>query len=94
MRLFRAKSEDPPSRLMRKANTGSIVAFKANKNGVSAYWPHVTHKGRIINVLLKTQRHRPSLRAVYEVECECGVILHPRATEFDVVRGGPNEEKD
>ena len=81
MNFFRGKPE-PPSRLMRKANVGDELTFKANNKAASAYWPHVKHRATVLSVLLKSQRHRPSLRAIYEVQCECGTVLHPRATEF------------
>ncbi len=71
---------------MRKANVGDTVAFKEDSHGASSYWPHVKHQGIVISVTLKAQDHRPSRRAVYEIECECGAVLHPRGSEFNVVK--------
>ncbi len=90
MKFFRGKPPEQPQGLMRKADVGDEVVFKAADDGNSAYWPHVSHRGRVLSVSLKPQRHRRSLRAIYEVQCECGRILHPRGTEFSVLK----ENKD
>ena len=90
MKFFRSKAEEPKEEgrylLMRKADVGDTVSFKANKNGESAYWPHVSHRGVVIGVVLRSIRNRPSTRAIYAVECECGSILHPRGSEFDLAK--------
>ena len=90
MNFLRGKPPEEPQGLMRKADAGDEVVFKAADDGTSAYWPHVSHHGRILSVSLRPQRHRRSLRAVYEVQCECGRILHPRGTEFTVLNGNKN----
>ena len=87
MRFFRSKPSQPPSKLMRKANAGDNVTFIADDEGKSSYWPHVGHTAVILSVELKPQRHRKSPRAIYEVECNCGTVLHPRAEFFTVLKG-------
>ena len=86
MRFFRSKPE-PPSKKMRKADTGDSIIFVADGEGKSSNWPHVGHTAVVLSVELKTQRHRKSLRAIYEVQCECGTVLHPRAELFTVLKG-------
>ena len=86
MKFFRSKPPQPPSKLMRKASEGDNVTFIADDEGKSSYWPHVGHSGVVLGVELKPQRHRKSLRAIYEVACECGVTLHPRAEFFTVLK--------
>jgi hypothetical protein len=80
---FRTAPSKPPSRLMRKADVGDTVRFKADDDGYAAYNPHVGHEAEVVAVNLYPQRHRRSPRAVYEVRCGCGTVLHPRASEFD-----------
>ena len=87
MRFFRSKPPEPPSKLMRKADTGDSITFTADDEGNSSYWPHVTHTGIVLGVELKPQRHRKSPRTIYTVECECGTVLHPRAEFFTVLKG-------
>ena len=91
MRFFRSKPPEPPSKKMRKADAGDSVVFVADARGKSNYWPHVSHEATVLEVQLKEQSHKPSLRAVYRVQCSCGVVLHPRAGEFRVL---VHEEKD
>jgi hypothetical protein len=86
MRFFRTAPSKPPSRLMRKADVGDTVVFRADADGFSAYHPHVGHEAEVVAVELYPLRNRRNSRAVYEVRCGCGTILHPRATEFNVTR--------
>jgi hypothetical protein len=85
VRFFRTAPSKPPNRLMRKADVGDTVVFRSNEDGQAQYWPHVGHTAEIVEVQLKPQRHRRSPRAVYEVRCGCGTVLHPRASEFDLL---------
>jgi hypothetical protein len=85
MRFLRSKPPAPPSKLMRKATEGTEILFTADAEGRSSYWPHVSHRGRVLSVELMPQKHRKSSRAVYTVECECGIVLHPRAEFFTVI---------
>jgi hypothetical protein len=76
--------KQPPEIRRRKADAGDKVVFTLDDNGLSQYWAHNDHTGIVREVELQPQLHRQSGRAVYTVECECGVILHPRATAFEV----------
>ena len=73
----------PPETKRRKADVGDTVTFCLDDNGLSQYWAHSGHTGIVRAVELRPQRHRQSARAVYTIECECGLILHPRANAFD-----------
>lgn len=69
----------------RKADVGDLVRFVLDSRGLSQYWPHRGHTAKVLLVRLQPQLHRPSPRAVYFVECECGVELNPRANAFELV---------
>ena len=75
----------PPDRRSRKANAGDTIVFIKDSHGTAQYWPHVDHTGIVKNVRLQYQAHRPSPRATYEIDCECGVTLNPRSVAFKVV---------
>ena len=74
----------PPDTKRRKADEGDDVVFILDENGLSQYFAHNGHLGKVRSVELRPQRHRRSPRAVYTIECECGLILHPRANAFEV----------
>ena len=84
MSFFRT-TPSKPRRLMRKADVGDTVVFRSNEDGQAQYWPHVGHTAEVVEVRLKPQRHRRSPRAVYEVRCGCGTVLHPRGSEFNIM---------
>jgi hypothetical protein len=71
----------------RKADIGDTIEF-VMVDGTSQYWPHVGHHAAVVAVEKILTAHRPSKsgRAVYTVECECGVTLHPRSDTFETVR--------
>jgi len=71
-----------PDTRRRKADVGDAVTFRLDDQGLSQYWAHNGHTGIVRAVELRPQRHRQSARAVYTVECGCGVTLHPRADAF------------
>jgi len=72
----------PPDTRRRKADVGDQVVFTLDDNGLSQYFAHNGHLGKVRSIELRPQRHRQSARAVYTIECECGLILHPRAVAF------------
>jgi hypothetical protein len=74
----------PPDTRRRKADAGDAVTFCLDDQGMSQYWAHNGHTGVVREVELRPQRHRQAPRAIYVVECECGLTLHPRATSFEV----------
>ena len=74
----------PPDTKRRKADEGDDVVFILDGNGLSQYFAHNGHLGKVRSVELRPQRHRQSARAIYTIECECGLTLHPRATAFEV----------
>ena len=74
----------PPATTRRKADEGDDVVFTLDEDGKSAYFAHNGHLGKVRSIELRPQRHRQSARAIYTIECECGLILHPRATAFEV----------
>ena len=74
----------PPDIKRRKADAGDKVVFTLDGDGNSQYWAHNGHTGIVRDIELRPQRHRQSARAIYTIECECGLILHPRATAFEV----------
>ena len=74
----------PPDTKRRKADEGDDVVFILDENGLSQYFAHNGHLGKVRSIALRPQRHRQSPRAVYTIECECGLILHPRANAFEV----------
>ena len=74
----------PPDTKRRKADEGDDVVFILDGNGYSQYFAHNGHLGRVRSIELRPQRHRQSGRAIYTIECECGLTLHPRATAFEV----------
>ena len=88
MKLLRRKRKtmQPPDTRRRKADVGDKVVFTLDDNGLSPYWAHANsgHTGIVRAVELRPQRHRQSGRAIYTIECECGLTLHPRATAFEV----------
>ena len=84
MKLLRRNPVLPPDRRSRKADVGDMVVFIADEENLSEYPPHVGHEGWVVQVELRAQRQRRSPRAIYEVECECGVLLHPRSNAFKV----------
>jgi len=84
MKMLRRKKMQPPDTKRRKADEGDDVVFILDENGLSQYFAHNGHLGKVRSVELRPQRHRQSPRAVYTIECECGLILHPRANAFEV----------
>ena len=85
MKLLRRKTMmQPPDTKRRKADTGDTIVFTLDGEGNSQYWAHTGHTGIVRDVELRPQRHRQSGRAVYAIECECGLTLHPRASAFEV----------
>lgn len=83
--MIRNKMMKRPDIKRRKADVGDTIRFVLDSRGLSQYWPHTNHKAKVLAVKLQHQAHRPSPRAVYFVECECGVTLNPRATAFELV---------
>ena len=84
MKLLRRKTMQPPETKRRKADAGDEVVFTVDEEDKSQYFAHKGHLGIVRGIELRPQRHRQSARAVYTVECECGLILHPRANAFDL----------
>ena len=84
MKLLRRNPVLPPDVRSRKADVGDVIVFIADDEDRSQYWAHVGHEADVVQVELRTQLHRRSPRAVYEVKCQCGVTLHPRSTAFKV----------
>ena len=82
--LRREMTMQPPDTKRRKADAGDKVIFTVDSDGNSQYWAHNGHTGVVRDVELRPQRHRQSGRAVYAIECECGLTLHPRASAFEV----------
>ena len=82
--LRRGMTMQPPDTKRRKADAGDKVIFTVDSDGNSQYWAHNGHTGVVRDVELRPQRHRQSARAVYAIECECGLTLHPRASAFEV----------
>ena len=74
----------PPDTKRRKADEGDDVVFILDENGLSQYFAHNGHLGKVRSIELRPQRHRRRPRAVYTIEGECGLILHPRANAFEV----------
>ena len=74
----------PPDTRRRKADTGDTIVFTLDGEGNSQYWAHNGYTGIVRDVELRPQRPRQSGRAVYAIECECGLTLHPRASAFEV----------
>ena len=84
MKLLRRNPVLPPDVRSRKADVGDIIVFIADDEDRSQYWAHVGHEADVVQVELRTQLHRRSPRAVYEVKCQGGVTWHPRSTAFKV----------
>ena len=74
----------PPNTKRRKADVGDTIIFVVDSHDESQYFAHISHTGIVRDVELRPQRHRQSARAVYTIECECGLTLHPRANAFEV----------
>jgi hypothetical protein len=84
MKMLRRKKMQPPDIKRRKADVGDTVTFCLDDQGLSQYWAHNGHTGIVRAVELRPQLHRQGARAVYTIECECGLTLHPRANAFQV----------
>ena len=85
MKMIRRKATmQPPDIRRRKADVGDKIIFVLDSRGLSQYWAHNGHTAIVAAVKLQPQSHRPSLRAVYAVLCECGMELNPRATAFEL----------
>jgi hypothetical protein len=72
-----------PNLKRRKADIGDRIIFAVDRYGNSMYYAHIGHHGVVHDVVLTYEKHRSAPRATYKVECECGLVLHPRSTAFE-----------